>query len=163
MQPFPESWQFLLNEITRLCWSTPLLTHSAPSSLCEDEILLRRVTLRWAGAAWILLLVVISLQPLRPRATIRGTSAHVVVHILAFGLAAAAPLRLSVSRLQLWLRTLYLLGLAAGIEIGQAVIYHQHTEWTDFEADGIGITIALLAILIAWNTRGGPGDLRRTT
>lgn len=109
-----------------------------------------RPILRWAGAVWILLLVVVSLQPLRPRATVRGTFAHMVVHVLAFGLAAAAPLLLSVKRLQLWIRTLCLLGMSATIEIGQAVIYHQRTEWSDFGADGIGILIALLLILITW-------------
>jgi hypothetical protein len=108
-----------------------------------------KVTFRWASAAWIFLLTVLSLQPLRPRATLRGTPAHVAVHILAFGSAALMPLILAANRAQLWFRTFCLLSLAVAIEIGQGLIYHQRTEWTDFEADGLGIVIALFLILLS--------------
>jgi hypothetical protein len=52
--------------------------------------------LRWAGTVWIVMLVALSLQPVRLHATSHGTD-HVVLHLWLFGISAVAPLLLSES------------------------------------------------------------------
>lgn len=104
-----------------------------------------RNNLRYAGAVWTSLVVALSLQPLRLRATSHGAG-HVFLHIGLFGFAAVFPLLLSESLAQQTARSWYVLCLAIAIEIAQGVIYRQHTEWTDVQVDGIGILIAFLVI-----------------
>lgn len=62
-------------------------------------------------------------------------------------------LLLSVSRVQEWARAFGILGLAAGVEIGQGVIGHYRPEWSDFRIDGVGVAIAL-ALFRAGQIRG---------
>ena len=109
-------------------------------------MLTTRSSLRRAGAAWIVLVVALSLQPVRVRATSHGAG-HLVLHIVLFGLAAVVPLLLSGNRTQEAARALYVFGLACAVEIAQSRIYHYHPpEWRDIEIDGIGILIAFLVI-----------------
>lgn len=111
-----------------------------------------RSNVRRAGAVWILFLTILSLQPVRLRATNRGTAAHFILHVLLFGLAAAAPLLLSQNRPQASARALGILCLAGAIEIAQGLIYRYKTEWWDFGFDGVGILLAF-ALVLLWRFR----------
>jgi len=111
-----------------------------------------RRTLRWAGAAWIAFLVLVSLQPLRLRATVRGTTGHLFVHLVLFGSAAVLPLLLSENRVAESVRAFGILCLAAAIEIAQGRIYHIKTEWSDIEFDCIGVLTVFVAIRF-WRIR----------
>ena len=112
--------------------------------------------LRRAGAIWILLLVLYSLQPFRLHVAPRSALLHPIAHILAFGTASLVPSLFSASLAQLWTRALWLLCLGASIEVSQGLIYRQRTEWADLVADGIGILI-VSALTMLW--RGG-GSVR---
>ncbi|MGD1070139.1 MAG: hypothetical protein ABSB15_08360 [Bryobacteraceae bacterium] len=122
---------------------------------------MNRSNLRWAGAVWILFLTILSLQPARLRATNRGTAAHFILHVVLFGLAAAAPLLLSENRLRTSVRALCVLCLAGAIEIAQGLIYRYKTEWSDFGSDGVGILIAFAAIRF-WRVRKPVGGTGKT-
>jgi hypothetical protein len=93
----------------------------------------------------------LSLQPVRWKGAGRGAG-HFLVHSVLFGLAAAAPLLLSENCPQASLRAFCILALAGAIEISQALIYHNKTEWLDFGVDGVGILVAFAAIRI-WHFR----------
>jgi hypothetical protein len=109
--------------------------------------MLTRSGLRWAGTAWIVLVVALSLQPLRLRATSHGSAGHLVLHLVLFGSAAVGPLLLSGNRIQEAARALSFFCLAGAVEFTQSWIYrYPHPEWKDFEVDGIGVLIAFLAI-----------------
>jgi hypothetical protein len=114
--------------------------------------LLSRNSLRWAGTVWIVFLVVLSLQPLRLHAAIRGTASHVLLHVLLFGSAAVIPLLLSVNPAHECARALCVFCLTGAIEIAQGLIYGRRTEWQDLATDGIGVLIAFLAIRF-WRIR----------
>jgi hypothetical protein len=86
-----------------------------------------------------------SLQPVRPRGIGSGT-AHFVVHLTLFGLAATVPLLLGESAWQEAGRALALVFLAGGVEIGQALIYRKRMEWKDVEFDALGVLIAFLLV-----------------
>jgi hypothetical protein len=88
--------------------------------------------------------VILSLQPYRLRATYRGTTAHLVLHVAAFAVAALFPSLLSPNRMRAWVNALCLCALAGVIEFSQSVIYRQRTEWTDLEADLFGILLAFV-------------------
>jgi|SRR5580658_9753072 hypothetical protein len=111
-----------------------------------------RSNLRWAGATWIVVLVLLSLQPIRLRATVRGTTGHFFVHIVLFGSAAVLPLLLSENRVAEAVRAFSILCLAAAIEIAQSRIYHLKTEWSDLEFDCIGVLTVFVAIRF-WRIR----------
>jgi hypothetical protein len=102
-----------------------------------------RTKLRQIAAAWIVGLIVLSIQPLRPHATGQGTVWHFVVHVGAFMVATLLPLLLTVKRVQEWFRALSVLSLAFVIETSQGLVYHHPVEWRDFRSDGIGVLIAL--------------------
>ncbi len=114
-----------------------------------------RRTLRWAGAAWIMFLVVLSLQPLRWRRTNQGTSGHGLLHLVSFGIATIFSLLLSKNLFQSCKRAFCVLALAGGIEVAQGRLYRYHTEWRDVLADGLGVLVAFVAfpLLRSWNTR----------
>ncbi len=116
--------------------------------------LVSRNGLRRAGAVWIVFLVVVSLQPLRLHATIRGTAGHFFLHALLFGFAAVIPLLLSVNPAHESARAFGVLCIAAALEITQGLIYRFRTEWRDLEADGIGILIVFLIIRV-WRITSG--------
>jgi hypothetical protein len=99
-------------------------------------------------------LVVVSLQPLRLHATIRGTAGHFFLHTLLFGFAAVIPLLLSMNPAHESARAFGVFCLTGALEIAQSLIYRFRTEWRDLEADGIGILIAFLAIRV-WRIRMG--------
>jgi hypothetical protein len=99
-------------------------------------------------------LVVLSLQPLRLHATVRGTAGHFFLHLLLFGFAAVIPLMLSVNPAQESASVFCVFCLTGALEIAQGLIYRFRTEWRDLAADGIGILIAFLAIRV-WRIRIG--------
>jgi hypothetical protein len=111
-----------------------------------------RSNLRWAGATWIVFLVLLSLQPMRLRPIARGTHGHLFVHLVLFGSAAVLPLLLSENRVAESVRALGILCLAAAIEIAQSRIYHHKTEWSDLEFDFIGVLTVFVAIRF-WRIR----------
>jgi hypothetical protein len=92
----------------------------------------------WIPTAWVIFLVVVSLQPLRPTSTKSGTPAHLFVHVLVFGFTAFL--------LQLRPKAAFLcpLVLAAAIELTQHFIYRHKFEWHDLLADVLGIALAIL-------------------
>jgi VanZ family protein len=103
-----------------------------------------RSNLRRAATAWIVFLIVFSLQPLRLRAIAGGKPFHPALHMIVYGLAALFPLLLSVNRTQESVRVLGVLFLGIGIEMGQSFIYGRRTEWGDFKADVLGVLAALV-------------------
>lgn len=105
-----------------------------------------RRQLRCAAAAWIVLLTVISLQPLRLRAIAGGQPLHPVLHFILFGGAALFPLLLSANRAQAWIRALFVLCIGICVEMGQSLLYRHRTEWRDFEADALGVVAAAIVI-----------------
>ena len=110
-----------------------------------------RRTLRLAGAAWIVFLVALSLQPLRWPRTNQGTSGHSWLHLVSFGFAAIVPLLLSRNLFQSSTRAFCVLALAGAIEVAQSRVYRYHTEWRDVLADGLGILVAYVAIRLLRN------------
>jgi hypothetical protein len=94
---------------------------------------------------WIAFLTIMSLQPVRPRGIGSGT-AHFILHVTLFGLAAMVPLLLGESGLQQAARALSVVFLAGGVEIGQALIYHKRIEWRDVEFDALGVLIAFVLV-----------------
>jgi len=105
-----------------------------------------RRNLRRAATAWIVFLIVFSLQPLRLRAIAGGKPLHPALHVIVYGLAALFPLLLSVNRMQESVRALGVLFLGFGIETGQSFLYGRHTEWRDLRADVLGVLAAMVAI-----------------
>jgi hypothetical protein len=97
-------------------------------------------------------LVVLSLQPLRLHAAMRGTLSHFLLHVVLFGFAAVIPLLLSANPADESARALCVFCLTGAIEIAQGLIYGFRTEWRDFAADGIGVLIAFLAMRF-WRIR----------
>ena len=96
----------------------------------------------WPPIAWIVILVISSLQPFRPVIMARnGTWAHLILHVLVFGFAAFLLLNRAVAS---WVVVLGTLCLATGIELLQHLIYGQRLEWRDLCADALGIALAIL-------------------
>jgi hypothetical protein len=104
-----------------------------------------RSALRQAGATWIVFVVAMSLQPARLRATSHG-AAHLVLHLLLFGLAAIIPLLLSGNWTQEAARAFSVFCLGVGVEIAQGLMSRHHPEWRDVKVDGIGVLAVFLAI-----------------
>jgi hypothetical protein len=117
-----------------------------------------RNNLRRTGATWVVFVVMLSLQPVRLRSTIRGTAAHLLLHVVMFGFAAIAPLLLSGNRAQESARAFFVLCLAVAIEIAQRLIYGHRTEWWDVEMDGAGVLLAFVAIRF-WRLRRVCGNI----
>lgn len=102
-----------------------------------------------AAWAWIALLIVFSLQPLRLRAIASGRPLHPLVHALMFGLAALLSLIRNARRTQRLIRTAAILLVAAGLETAQSMFYGHRTEWTDVWSDAFGVLIVVVATRVA--------------
>jgi hypothetical protein len=120
---------------------------SQTKTLCRAERtgLTRRV-LWWVAPITIALLIVFSLLPLRPRATLHGTPGHLALHITGFGLVALPSLLLTVTRAQRWIGLVCLGGLALAVEMGQCFVFQQRMEWEDVLLDCLGALSALALI-----------------
>ena len=107
----------------------------------RDQIILR------IAQAWILLLIVASLQPARPGPVV---GLHREVHWLAFAGAAFLLFHVSRNRIQEVCSALGLFALGLSLEFLQHVIYRGHMEWWDVRDDSLAI---LAALALYWLTR----------
>jgi hypothetical protein len=98
-----------------------------------------RAVLRIVTQVWLLVLVVGSLQPARPRFV---TGVHREIHWLAFAGAEVFMLCLSRTRRQGILATSAILLLGVSLEVLQHLIYRNPMEWRDTGDDGLAILVA---------------------
>ncbi len=109
--------------------------------------ILTRQRLRLLAAGWIIALVAVSLQPLRPHGEAQSI-VHNVWHVFAFGAAAVMLFALSRNDKQVGVAALGVFCLAVAIETSQHLLYKNLFEWWDVRDDTIGL--ALAAMLIRW-------------
>jgi len=123
-------------------------THDQTPSLCKHRTLRSSgkrslaTNLRWFSAAWVLCLVIFSLQPLRFTGTRNGTWTHLIAHAIAFGVPALLLARARLS--SGWVLLICALSLAGGIEMAQHLIYRNPFEWHDLIADVLGTVLGIL-------------------
>jgi len=104
----------------------------------------REIILRTAQA-WILLLIVGSLQPVRPRPVLVSVvSLHRLIHWLAFSGASLLLLYLCRTRAQEIRSVLSVFFLGLFLEYAQHLIYHNPIEWWDVRDDAFAILAALV-------------------
>jgi hypothetical protein len=123
---------------------------SATRSMNRSKVFwksLRKKKLLWIPAAWIICLVIVSLQPERLRVDRSSYMTHLFLHVIAFGFPIFLLHVLVPSRLWAWVAILGTCSVAAGIEFAQRLIYHSRFEWADLFADILGIVIAMLLAL----------------
>ena len=106
----------------------------------------------WIPAAWVICLVIVSLQPVRSDEIRAGTAAHLALHLLAFGFPALLFQIFITRRIWALVSASTVILVAVGIELAQRSLYHHRFEWEDLLADFLGVVIALLLML--------PGDGR---
>jgi predicted membrane channel-forming protein YqfA (hemolysin III family) len=99
--------------------------------------------------AWFLVLIVGSLQPVRPAAMVgpAGISLHRAIHWLAFAGAALLLLALSSCRRQEIRNAVVLVLLGVSLEYLQHVLYRNSMEWWDIRDD----TLAILAAFVLYH------------
>jgi hypothetical protein len=100
-------------------------------------------------AAWVICLVILSLQPVRFGLTRFGAPTHLILHVLVFGFTTFLLQLLSTGRGFAWIALVGTLCLAAGIEWVQSLIYRQAFESEDLYADVLGIVFAIL-LRVLW-------------
>ena len=81
----------------------------------------------------------------------RGTIAHRIAHIGAFGALALLLLPLARSRRDIWLITVAIFCASFGMELTQYYVFHfardrQPVEWWDVRDNTVGLLLALLAV-----------------
>jgi len=99
-----------------------------------------RAALRIVASIWIALLIIGSLQPVRPGVVIGH---HRQVHWVAFAGAALMLFSLARTRRQEALGALAMFFLGVSIEVLQHLIYRHSMEWRDIRDDGLAILVAL--------------------
>ena len=113
----------------------------------------RESVIRYMAQAWILTLVVGSLQLARPVALARHrpdgpvVAAHRALHFLAFSGATLLLLLASRTRRQKLQSAGFTLLLGLTLEWLQHLIYHNEMEWHDVRDDALA---TLLALLLYW-------------
>lgn len=112
--------------------------------------MLTRAVLRRVAIVWVICLVILSLQPVRPAGTRGRVPKHQIEHVVAFGATAILLMALARRRKQEWIAAAGVVGLATAIEFCQLMIYRMPVgfEWWDVREDSIGIGLALG--LIRW-------------
>jgi VanZ family protein len=109
--------------------------------------MLTRHGLRFIATFWIVVLVAVSLQPVRPNGEPESIF-HPVWHVLVFGVAGLMLFSLSRNAKESWIAALWVFCLAVAIEISQHLLYRNVFEWWDVRDDTIGLVLA--AMLIRW-------------
>jgi hypothetical protein len=98
-----------------------------------------RAALRGVAWFWLALLIVASLQPIRP---VIVKSNHRPLHYVAFAGAAFLLYSLSRKRRREIQGALAIFLLCFALEFLQHLIYRTHFEWTDVVDDGVAILAA---------------------
>lgn len=114
-------------------------------------------TVRRAALAWILLLVIGSLQPARP-APVRASALHREIHWLAFGGTALLLLLVAPSRAFQLQSVIAACALGLSIEYLQHLIYHIDLEWPDVRDDCLAVFVTF-ALYRCRNWRTEPPSL----
>ena len=107
----------------------------------------RESVIRYMAQAWILMLVVGSLQPARPGPVV---AAHRALHFLVFSVATLLLLLASRTRRQKLQSAGFTLLLGLTLEWLQHLIYHNEMEWHDVRDDALA---TLLVLLLYWLAR----------
>ena len=109
------------------------------------ERVLTRTVHKRVALAWVVLVIVLSLQPARMRQTYGHTIEHAVMHVVLFGLTGVILLALARNRREQFNAVAGVVCLGIGIEISQYLIYTlPGFEWWDVRDDVIGAVIALV-------------------
>lgn len=116
------------------------------SAVPLDGVARRFQIIRRIALAWILLVIVGSLQPNRPG---RVQAIHRELHWAIFAVAASLLLLLARTRLQAIRRAVSALLLGVALEYLQHWIYHKATEWRDVGDDALAILAALAVYWLA--------------
>jgi hypothetical protein len=115
---------------------------------------LTRAVLRRLAIVWVLCVITVSLQSVRPGSTRGRTLQHEISHILVFGATGLMFLTLARNNREEWTAAAGVVCLGISIEFGQWVIYGlPGYEWWDVREDTIGV---LLAIALVRTTRIRP-------
>jgi len=106
----------------------------------------KRAILARLAVLWVYGLVVVSLQPWRPKAFRHGGAAHDVPHFLAFFSAALLLILIARSARQRIYAPLAVVALGLALEYAQRLLYRGPFEWRDLANDACA---ALFAFLLA--------------
>ena len=108
-----------------------------------------RTALRSVAWLWLALLIVASLQPIRPGIV---KSNHRSIHYVAFAGVALLLLSLSRTRRKEIQGALAIFFLCCTLELAQHFFYRTHFEWGDVADDGIAILLAFVVYRLsgAW-------------
>lgn len=107
---------------------------------------MKRAILARLAVLWVSGLVVVSLQPWRPRAFRHGGAAHDVPHFLAFFSTALLLVLIARGVRQRICAPLAVVALGAALEYAQHLLYRGRFEWRDLANDACA---ALFAYLLA--------------
>ena len=115
-----------------------------------------RAVLRIVAGIWIGLLIIGSLQPVRPGIV---TGHHRQVHWAAFAGAALMLLSLARTRRQEALAALAMVMLGISIEVLQHLIYRHPMEWRDIADDSIAVAAGLALYYLTGSRKPSPTAL----
>jgi hypothetical protein len=96
--------------------------------------------------AWFVLLIVGSLQPVRPKIIV---AFHREVHWIVFGVAALILFALSETRREEIRGAFMLSFLCLSLELGQHLANRQPLEWSDIRDDSLAIAVTLVLYRLA--------------
>jgi hypothetical protein len=106
---------------------------------CSLRCTFSPAVLRTVTSLWLVLLIVGSLQPARPRIV---TGVHRQLHWVAFAGAVLLLLSLSRARSQDVLRAFAVFSLGVSLELLQHLIYRNPIEWHDIKDNGVAVFVA---------------------
>jgi hypothetical protein len=101
----------------------------------------------WIPTAWVIFLMIVSMQPLRSGLARAGSVTHVILHVLVFGFTACLLHMWGARPASPWVAALGTFWLAVGIELAQHLVYRHTFEWQDLFADVLGTVIAILLLI----------------
>ncbi len=112
----------------------------------ETMAMVRRI--EWAAAVWIVVLIIVSLQPYRPSVETSPAESsvllHRLIHIVDFAIPALALCATRRTVGGLWKTALLMICLGIWIETAQLVINRNVFEWWDVRDDTIGVLLAFI-------------------